>query len=171
MRFLHETREPLVDALAHRTGAGIGTCHNPNHWICRDDFEYIKNLDVDASTGFLVRIHWWKVRFLRCVSHNQRHAGADYECDPCRDPKQPTPMQRWNANQTEEGKSGKQCGSQFEDAKAAEVDHETEDAGEGAALRVTEPGSIYFYHSGRAECLHVSIDAANHHEQPKESPK
>src|SRR5213592_3188526 len=80
-------------------------------------------------------------------------------------------MQRWNSNQTKEGKSGEQRGSEFEDAEAAQVDHETKDAGETAALGMTEPGSIYFYHSGRTECLHVSIDAANHHEQPKESPK
>src|SRR5439155_23618106 len=79
-------------------------------------------------------------------------------------------MQRWNSNQAEEGKSGEQRRSEFEDAEAAEVDHETEDAGEGAALRATESGSIYFYHSGRTECLHVSIDAANDHEQPKKSP-
>src|SRR5947199_8778904 len=80
-------------------------------------------------------------------------------------------MQRWNSNQTEKGKSGEQRGSEFEDAETAEVDHETEDAGESAALRATEPGSIYFNHSGRTECLHVSIDAANDHEQPKKTPK
>src|SRR5204862_7603357 len=79
-------------------------------------------------------------------------------------------MQRWNSNQTEEGKSGEQRRSEIEDAEAAEVDHETEEAGEAAALRMTEPGSIHFYHSGRAECLHVSIDAANHHAPPTESP-
>ena len=80
-------------------------------------------------------------------------------------------MQRWNSNQTEKGKSRKQRGSEFENAEATQVDHETKDAGEAAALRVPEPGSIYFYHSGCTECLHVSVDAANHDEQPKQSPK
>src|SRR2546430_17491742 len=42
MHLLHESREPLVDSLAHCTGAGISTGHNPNNRICDDDFEYIE---------------------------------------------------------------------------------------------------------------------------------
>ncbi len=45
MHLLHETREPLIDPLAHRAGAGISAGHDPNHRITNDDFEHVTHFD------------------------------------------------------------------------------------------------------------------------------
>ena len=167
MHFLQEAREPLIKGLAHRASACIGTCHNPDHRIGHDDFEDIKDFDLHLSAGFLLRINRRKVRFLRLVFHDQRHAGADNKRDARWNPKQPPPMQRRNSDQPEKGKSGEQRRSEFKNAEAAEIDHETEDAGKASALGMTEPRRIYFHHSRRTEGLHVAIDSANQDKQPK----
>src|SRR6266404_1667070 len=101
------------------------------------------------------------------VTGDQRHAGADNKGDAGRNPKQPPPMQRWNSDQPEKGKSGEQSRSKFENAEATEINHETEDAGKASTLGVTEPRRIYFHHSRRAEGLHVATDSANQDKQPK----
>ena len=105
MYFLHETREPLVDALTHGTGAGVSARYNPNHRIHHHDLEKIREFSSDASTTFLVRIYRWKMHLLGCVLYNERHASSDYERDACGDPKQPTPVQRRNPDQAEKYKS------------------------------------------------------------------
>src|SRR6266480_6710645 len=84
---LHESREPLVDSLAHGAGAGISTCHNPNNRICDDDFEYVEDFCLNLSPGFFLRIYGRKVRFLRRVFDDQRHADADDERDTGWNPK------------------------------------------------------------------------------------
>src|SRR6266404_349778 len=167
MHFVQEAREPLIKGLAHRASTGIGTCHNPDHRIGYDDFEDIEDFDLHLSAGFLLRIDRRKVRFLRRVFHDQRHAGADNQRDAGRNPKQPPPMQRWNSDQPKKGKSGEQGWSEVKNAEAAEIDHKTEDAGKASAFGMAEPRRIYFHHSRRAEGLHVAIDSANQDKQPK----
>src|SRR5439155_13075536 len=161
MHFLHETREPLVDPLAHRTGACVSARYDPNHRIHRHDFEDFGELDPDMSTRFLVRINRRKVRLLGCVLHNERHADANGECDSRGHPKQPAPVQRRNPYQTEKRKSGEQRGPELENPKPAEVDHKTEDTSKAAALGMLEPSRVNFHHSGCAECLEVAVDPTN----------
>src|SRR6266702_5169489 len=123
MHFPHETREPLIDPLAHGAGAGISARHNPNHRIHRHDLENIRDFSSYASTTFLVRIYRWKMHFFGCVLYNERHAGSDYERDAGGDPKQPMPVQRRNPDQTEKCKSCQQRRPELENPEPAKVDH------------------------------------------------
>ena len=76
-------------------------------------------------------------------------------------------MQRRNVNQAEDGEAGQQCRAEREDAEAAQVDHEAEDAGEPPALTVAEPGGVDLHHAGRAEGLQIAVHAADGDEQAK----
>ena len=87
MHFEHEAREPLIDALAHGTGARVSAGHNPDHWICYDGFEYIKDFCLHLAAGFFFRIYGRKACFLRRVFHDQRHASANHKRDSSRNPK------------------------------------------------------------------------------------
>src|SRR6266571_1475290 len=164
VHFLHETREPLVDPLAYRTGAGVSARYNPNHRIHHHDFENVGEFDPDVSTGFLVRTYRWKMHLFGCVPYNERHAGADYERDARGDPKQPTPVQRRNPDQTEKCKSGEQCRPELENPESAKVDHKTEDAGKASAFGMTEPRGVDLHHTRRAECLQIPVNAADYDE-------
>ena len=51
MHLLHETRKPLVDALPHRAGAGIGAGDYPDDGICQDRLKHDADLRPDVPTA------------------------------------------------------------------------------------------------------------------------
>lgn len=79
-------------------------------------------------------------------------------------------MERIDSDHAKESKTGKQGRAEIEDAEAAEIDHESEDAGESATFSFGKPGGFDFGHAGCAEGLKVSVDAANGHEETEDSP-
>src|SRR6516162_5185031 len=78
-------------------------------------------------------------------------------------------MEWRNLEKSKNGEACQQSRSERENAEAAEIDHESKDAGEAAAFPVLEPGGIDFDHSGRSECLQIAIDPANRDKQSKQS--
>jgi len=70
----------------------------------------------------------------------------------------------------EESETCEERGAEGEDAEAAEVDHEAEDASETAPFGFDEPGGFDFGHAGRAEGLEVAVDAADGDEESEDSP-
>src|SRR5437773_1650789 len=80
-------------------------------------------------------------------------------------------MQRRHVPKSEKHKAGEKSGAERVDEKSAGIDHEAENAGKAAALSVRKPRGVDFYHSRRAECLHVTVDPANQDEEPEQSPK
>src|SRR5437773_863873 len=52
MHFQHEARKPLVDALAHSSGAGIGARDDPDHRVRNDNLEDIPYAGLDVAAGF-----------------------------------------------------------------------------------------------------------------------
>jgi hypothetical protein len=72
--FLKVTREPLVDALPDRTGAGIRQRDDPDQRITDNFFEYHRHLTVDVRAGVihLAGMNAGKIRFLRRVPDHER---------------------------------------------------------------------------------------------------
>src|SRR5215471_15279958 len=109
MDFLHESKKPLIDTLAHRSGAGIGERNDPNDRIGRDCPENVANTSVSfACANFLFDARMNKTRFARSLFGKDCHADCRDGCDYCRDPKQPSPMQRRDVPQSEKDETGKQ---------------------------------------------------------------
>ena len=80
-------------------------------------------------------------------------------------------MQRRDAPEAQENKTGQQRGTEFRDPEAPEINHEPEDAREASALARPEPRGVDFHHPRRAVGLEVAVDSANGDEKPKQAPE
>ena len=56
-------------------------------------------------------------------------------------------------------KPARMTGREIVDAEPAELNHETENAGESSAFGATKPGRVHFHHARRAEGLQVTVNA------------
>src|SRR5436189_3082393 len=168
MHFAHEEREPLVDPLADGAGARVCARHDPDHWICGDDLEYVEHSDPNVAAGLFVRIYRREMRFLWRVFHDQRHADRNDKRDAGGNPKQPTPMQWRNPDQAKKDEAPEQGRAEIIDTESAQVNHKSKDPSKSAALVMTEPCRVDFHHSRRAERLEVAVDSTNHYKEPKQ---
>ena len=139
--------EPLIDPLPNSAGAGIRAGDNPDDGIRYDDFENVEDAGLNVAARFLLRVHGRKASLFRRVFDMSAMQTPMIERDSGRNPKEPAPMQWRNPDQAEKDKPGQKRRPEIVDPESAEIDHESEDAGEPSAFRWTEPGGIDLHHA------------------------
>ena len=80
-------------------------------------------------------------------------------------------MERRDVPHSEKEKPGEEGRPKGENTESPEVDHESKNAGEPAALVSPKPGGIHLHHARGAERLHVAIDPANRDKQSEQPPE
>src|SRR5436305_8284809 len=136
MNDLHVFREPLVHGLAHRSGAGVGGGDQPNCRLGRNSAndKAQRWAFTDVGVFGFIDDHARIACVFRRLLDVKRHSHGNRCADERWNPKQPSPMHRREMNYSENGYTSKQGGAKPGNAKAPEIDHESENASETTAL-------------------------------------
>src|SRR5581483_12465466 len=84
---------------------------------------------------------------------------------------QPSPVQGRHLPHAKEHKTCQQGRAKIKNSEPSQIDHEPVNTGKSSALTLGKPSSVDLDHAGSPKCLHVPVQAANHHEQRQKAEK
>ena len=165
----------MINPLAHRASMHpVSAGNDPNHQFVTNDLKDVENFDFDLAVRLFLRIYGGNPASSGVSLTIRAMRDANYQGDSFRpeSKKASANAYEWNL-QT--------CPSRTNPPNNAapsllmpnrpRLIMKPKIAGETAALGWPERGGVNLHHARRSKCLHVTVDSANHDEQPEKSPK